>query len=95
MVTIDNIVPPLTGNIFDYLVAKFIPSIWYASPSNSIFILYKGFIVLEKFFFVAWPIGFSFLLQGSPTGRVVTLLINPGVISMERPLKVTVACVLV
>ena len=50
VVTIDNVVPPLTGNIFDYLVANLIPRIWYASPSNAIFILYRGFIVLEEVF---------------------------------------------
>ena len=50
MLTIDNDVPPLTGNILDYLVANFIPRIWYASPSYAIFIFYKGFIALEEGF---------------------------------------------
>ena len=50
VITIDNVVPPLTGNVFDYLVANLIARIWYASPYNAIFILYRGFIVLEKVF---------------------------------------------
>ena len=50
MITIENVVPPLTGNVFDYLIANLIPRIWYASPSNAIFILYRSFIVLEKVF---------------------------------------------
>lgn len=45
MITIDNVVPPLIGNVFDYLVANLIPRIWYAIPSNAIFILYRIFIV--------------------------------------------------
>ena len=48
----------------------------------------------KKLFLADCPIGFSSLLQGNPRGRVVTLLINFGVISMERPRKVTVAWVL-
>jgi len=48
VITIDNVVPPLTGNVFDYLIANLIPRIWYAIPSKAIFILYNGFIVLEK-----------------------------------------------
>jgi len=95
VITIENVVPLFTANIFDYLVANLIPRIWYASPSNAIFILYRGFIVLEKVFLVAWLIGFSSLLQGSLKGRVVILLINSRVTSMEIPIKVTVACVLV
>lgn len=50
MVTIDNVVPPLIGNLFDDFIAYLIPRIWYASPSNAIFILYRGFIVLEEVF---------------------------------------------
>lgn len=50
MITIDNVVPPFTGNVFDYLIANLIPRMWYASPSNAIFILYRGFIILEKVF---------------------------------------------
>ena len=50
VITIDNVVAPLIGNVFDYLVANLIPRIWYASPSNAIFILYMGLIVLEKVF---------------------------------------------
>lgn len=48
----------------------------------------------KRFFLATWPISFSSLLQGSSRGRVVTLLINSGVISMERPLMVIVAWVL-
>ena len=50
VVTIDNAVPPLIGNILDYLIANLITRIWYDSPSNAIFILYRGLIVLEKNF---------------------------------------------
>ena len=50
MVTIDYVVPPLTGNVFDDLITNLIPRVWYASPSNAIFILYKDFIVLEEVF---------------------------------------------
>ena len=49
MISIDNVVPPLIGNVFDYLVANLIPRIWYTSPSNSIFIFNRGFIILEEF----------------------------------------------
>ena len=49
MITIDNVVPPLTRNVFDYLVANLILGIWYTSPSNSIFIFHRGFIILEEF----------------------------------------------
>jgi len=49
MITIDNVVPPLTRNVFDYLIANLILGIWYTSPSNSIFIFHRGFIILEEF----------------------------------------------
>ena len=48
MITIKNFVPPLIGNVFYYLIANLIPGIWYASPSNVIFIFNRGFIILEK-----------------------------------------------
>ena len=49
MITINNVVPPLTRNVFYYLITNLILGIWYASHSNSIFIFNRGFIILEKF----------------------------------------------
>ena len=69
MITIDNVVPPLIGNIFDYLVADFIPRIWYASPSNAIFILYRGFIVLEKVFLGSLANWFLILTPRQPKSK--------------------------
>ena len=49
MISINNVVPPLTRNVFDHLVANFIPGIWYTIPHNSIFVFNRGFIILENF----------------------------------------------
>ena len=48
MISIKNVVPPLTRNVFDHLVANRILGIWYTSPPNSIFVFNRGFIILEK-----------------------------------------------
>jgi len=95
VVTIDNVLLPLTGNILDYLIAKLIPGIWYASPPYAIFNLLEGFRCFGRIF--SWYLGQLVFHPycNNPRGRVVTLLINSGVISMERPLKVIVACVLI
>ncbi len=45
MISIENLVPPLTRNVFDYLVANLIPGIWYTSPSNSLRGLSKRFAI--------------------------------------------------
>lgn len=50
MITIDNGIPPLKRNVFDYLIANLIQMIWYDSPSNAIFILYRGFIIFKRVF---------------------------------------------
>ena len=49
MISINNVVPPLTRNVFDHLVANLIPGIWYTSTPNSIFVFNRGFIILGKF----------------------------------------------
>lgn len=44
-------------------------------------------------FLAAWPNALSYLLQGSPNGRLVTQLMSSGVSSRVKTLKLTVACV--
>ena len=66
MITIDNVVTPLRRNVFDYLVANLIPRIWYTSPSNSIFIFHKGFIILEKKILGSLPNGFFIFTPRQP-----------------------------
>lgn len=50
VVTMDNAIPPFTGNKLDYLIDNLIPRVWYASPSYVILIFYRGFIILKEFF---------------------------------------------
>jgi len=70
VITIDKVVPPLTGNVFDYLIKGYamLALLMPFLSSTRVSLFWK------KKFLAVWPIGFSSLLQGSPRGRVVTLL---------------------
>lgn len=61
-----------------------------SSSSSAIFLKISQAM---KVFLATWTSGFSSFLQGSPSGRLVILLINSGVSYMVRPLKLTVAWV--
>lgn len=72
----------------DYSIPPFTRNIFDDLVSTRCSLFWKNFFLADC------PIGLSSFLQGNPRGRVVTLLINFGVISMERPLKLIVAWVL-
>ena len=49
MISINNVVPPLTRNVFHLFSTNLIRGLWYTSPPNSISFFNRGFIILEKF----------------------------------------------
>ena len=69
MITTDNAVPPLTRNVFDYLVANLILRKWYTSPSNSIFIFHRGLIILEEFLLGYLANGFFIFTPRQPNRK--------------------------
>lgn len=77
------------------MVTNFLPRVWNAFSSNTIFVLHCLLPFQKNFFFARVLLSLSSFLQGNPKGSVVILLITSKVITTDRPFTTAMAWVLV